>query len=129
MLQLNCKLVCVDIKKDDLKKLEEELAATLKPKQNYVHFYNFDISNLEEVKKNCKKIRNEVGDVDILVNNAGIMNKAKLFMELKEEEILNIFNVNILSQFWLIREFLPKMIEKNSGHIVNVSSSLGKLNY
>ena len=54
------------------------------------------------------------------------MNKAKLFLELSEQEILNIFNVNILSQFWLIREILPKMIEKNTGHIVNVSSSLGK---
>lgn len=127
MLQLGAKVVCVDIKKDDLNKLEEELTSTLKPKPNYVHFYNFDISKVNEVKENCEKIRKEVGDVDILINNAGIMNKAKLIMELSEQEIFNIFNVNILSQFWMIREFLPKMIEKNAGHIVNVSSSLGKI--
>ena len=55
------------------------------------------------------------------------MNQAKLFMDLSENEILNIFNVNILSQFWMIREFLPRMLEENKGHIVNVSSSLGML--
>ena len=93
-----------------------------------VFFYNFDISNLEEVKYNCKLIKSQVGHVNILINNAGIMNKAKLFMDLTENEILNIFNVNILSQFWMIREFLPKMLQDNKGHIVNISSSLGKHN-
>ena len=70
-------------------------------------------------------IKTQVGNVNILINNAGIMNQAKLFMDLSENEILNIFNVNILSQFWMIREFLPRMLEENKGHIVNVSSSLG----
>ena len=35
------------------------------------------------------------------------------------------FNVNVLSQFWLCREFLPDMIRTNKGHIVNVSSVCG----
>jgi short-subunit dehydrogenase len=90
-----------------------------------VFFYNFDITNIEEVKYNSKLIKTQVGNVNILINNAGIMNQAKLFMDLSENEILNIFNVNILSQFWMIREFLPRMLEENKGHIVNVSSSLG----
>lgn len=127
-LKLGCTVVCVDINKEELDKLEEELNSKIKikPFHRHVYFYNFDITNIEQVKLNCKLICNEVGDVNILINNAGIMNKAKLFLELTEQEILNIFNVNILSQFWLCREFLPKMIEQNKGHIVNVSSSLGE---
>ena len=53
------------------------------------------------------------------------MNKAKLFLDLNEAEISNIFNVNILAQFWMCKEFLPDMIQDNKGHIINVASSLG----
>ena len=126
-LKLGCTVVCVDLNQEELDKLEDELNSKvkLKPLHKHVFFYNFDISDVDQVKENCKRIREEVGDVNILINNAAIMNKAKLLLELNEKEIKNIFNVNILSQFWLCKEFLPKMIETNKGHIVNVSSSLG----
>lgn len=119
--------MCVDLNQEELDKLEEELNSNikLKPLHKHVYFYNFDITNVDEVKENCKRIREEVGHVNILVNNAGIMNKAKMLLDLSENEIKNIFNVNIMSQFWMCREFLPRMIETNKGHIVNISSSLG----
>lgn len=53
------------------------------------------------------------------------MNKGKYISELSDQEILNIFNVNVLAHFWLIREFLPAMIRNNKGHICNVSSVCG----
>ena len=53
------------------------------------------------------------------------MNSGKLLLELSDAEIVRIFDVNILAQFWLCREFLPDMIKENKGHIVNVSSMLG----
>lgn len=89
------------------------------------HFYCVDITNPDEVKNLGNRIRTDVGNVDILVNNAGIMNKGKLLVELENQEILNVFNVNVLSHFWLCKEFLPSMINKNKGHIVNVSSVCG----
>ena len=90
-----------------------------------VYFYEEDISKIENIKKLKYDIKNKIGIVDIIINNAAIMNKGKLLLELSDYEIENIFNVNILSQIWICREFLPDMIKKNKGHIVNVSSTLG----
>ena len=90
-----------------------------------LHFFTVDISSSDEVKSVARKIKLDVGNIDILINNAGIMNKGKFMTELNDQEIQNIFNVNILSQFWLIREFLPAMIKNNKGHICNVASVCG----
>lgn len=123
MLKLNCQVVCVDINKLQLDKLEQELNLDLNSKR--VHFLEADLSCTKEIENLVVKVKDKVSSVDILINNAGIMNKAKLLTDLSEKEIVNIFNVNILSQFLLCKAFLPGMIRKNSGHIVNISSSLG----
>jgi all-trans-retinol dehydrogenase (NAD+) len=90
-----------------------------------LHFFTVDISSIDEIKSVSRKIKIEIGQVDILINNAGVMNKGKLLTELSDQEIQNIFNVNILAHFWLIREFLPAMIKSNRGHICNVASVCG----
>jgi NAD(P)-dependent dehydrogenase (short-subunit alcohol dehydrogenase family) len=50
-----------------------------------------------------KKIEKDIGNVTILVNNAGIMNGFKYLTDLSEAEIRRIFDVNILSHFWLCK--------------------------
>ena len=123
MLKLDCQVICVDINENQLKLLESDLQTRFL--NSKAHFYQADISCVTEVKKLASRVKLEVGKVDILVNNAGIMKKAKLFLDLNEDDILHIFNVNILSQMWLCKEFLPDMCKDNKGHIVNISSSLG----
>ena len=122
MVSLGCTVICVDNNREDLKELEKEII-TLNAAR--IYFFEEDISKIENITKLKALIKKEIGKVDILINNAGIMNKAKLFLELSEDEIKNIFNINIFSQIWLSREFLPDMILENKGHIVNVSSTLG----
>ncbi|KAI8776354.1 estradiol 17-beta-dehydrogenase 11 [Biomphalaria glabrata] len=43
-------------------------------------------------------------------------------MELTEPDIRRTFEVNTLSHFWMMKEFLPAMIKQNRGHILNVIS-------
>lgn len=65
-----------------------------------------------------------MGDVDILINNAGIVSGKKLLdnnIKLIEKTIA----VNTTSHTYTIREFLPKMIEKKSGHVVTIASISG----
>lgn len=88
------------------------------------HTYYCDVSQKHQIYQVGERVKKEVGDVTILVNNAGVV-IGKGFMDCPDDEILNSFNVNILSYFWTIKCFLPKMIENNHGHIVNMSSSLG----
>lgn len=74
------------------------------------------------------KVLSQVGDVTILVNNAGIMPAHEL-LEHTETEIKRIFDINVLAHFWMLQAFLPKMIEKNRGHIVAMSSMAGVLGF
>ena len=77
-----------------------------------------------EISKCALAVQDQVGAVDILINNAGIANEGKLFVELNEQEMQRIFDVNVMAQMYMCRQFLPGMMERNSGHIVNMVSCL-----
>lgn len=63
----------------------------------------------------------QLQSVDILINNAGIFGP-KPFTEITDEEWLYYFEVNVLSGIRLSRALLPKMLEKNWGRIIFISS-------
>ena len=125
MIKHGCKIVCVDLSKDALNNLNEELQRDHPKEANKVYYYTVDITKFEEVQSLGEVVSKEVGAVTVLINNAGIMNKGKLLLDLTEDDIRNIYEVNVLSQFWMCKVFLPKMIQENKGHVLNVSSSLG----
>ncbi len=128
-LNLGCIVVCIDINEKVLKNLQDYLneAFATEPDsiRNRMYFYKIDLSKINEIKTACSLIKKEVGKIDIIINNAGVTSGSKTLMALSDEDILKTFNVNVLSQFWLCREFLPDMIRCNKGHIVNVSSVCG----
>jgi all-trans-retinol dehydrogenase (NAD+) len=55
------------------------------------------------------------------INNAGI-GFCRTILGGTEEGIRKTFEVNTLSHFWMVREFLPAMAKKNHGHVVTISS-------
>ena len=84
----------------------------------------FDIGNYEAVKIGIKNIIATLGSVDILVNNAGIADFGTLNeMEVKTWE--NIIQTNVLGMYYVTKEVLPYLIEKNEGDIINISSTAG----
>jgi all-trans-retinol dehydrogenase (NAD+) len=89
-----------------------------------VHGYVCDVSDREAVYATAEKVRQEVGPVDILVNNAGVVS-GKPFLDLPDEKIETTFKVNVLGLFWVTKAFLPYMVERNAGHVVNIASSAG----
>jgi len=66
-------------------------------------------------------VRSEVGDVTILINASRSINPGP-FLTIPEEVLEETVHINLLSEFWMLRTFLPKMMEKNHGHIVNILS-------
>lgn len=60
----------------------------------------------------------------MLVNNAGI-HYPRFLLQATDDSIEQVFQVNALSHFWMIKAFLPSMIARQRGHIVTVSSCLG----
>jgi NAD(P)-dependent dehydrogenase (short-subunit alcohol dehydrogenase family) len=66
----------------------------------------------------------QVPDTDILVNNLGIY-EPKPFTEITDAEWLTIFEVNVLSGVRLSRYYFPRMLQRNSGRIIFISSESG----
>ncbi|OCX54644.1 oxidoreductase [Mucilaginibacter sp. PPCGB 2223] len=76
-----------------------------------------DFSKPEEVYELIGKLP----DVDILINNAGIF-EPKAFTDIPDEDWFRFFDVNVMSGVRLSRHLLPKMLAKNWGRIIFISS-------
>lgn len=87
----------------------------------YVHFYKCDITSTEAIHGTAQHIREDIGSPTILINNAGV-GTAKDLLEESDEEIERTFHVNSLAHFWIVREFLPEIVQHNHGHIITVAS-------
>jgi len=83
-----------------------------------------DVSDREAVRRAALTTRTQLGEVSLLFNNAGIM-PCKPLLSHTEKEVEKVFSVNVMSQFWTIYEFLPRMLVLNMGHIVSMSSTAG----
>lgn len=81
-------------------------------------------------KSECDSFANSViekwGGVDILVNNAGLM-PLSFIKNLKVDEWDQMIDVNIKGVLYCTAAVIPHMLEKKSGHIVNISSVAGRI--
>ena len=84
----------------------------------------FNIGIYEEVQKGIKQIINDFGSVDILVNNAGVAAFGSL-NEMKVDQWSEIIQTNVMGMYFVTKEVLPYLIDKNEGDIFNVSSTAG----
>ena len=66
----------------------------------------------------------QLNDIDILINNVGIF-ELKDFDIISDEDWYHIFEVNTMSAVKLSRKIMPKMLEKNWGRILFISSESG----
>lgn len=86
-----------------------------------------DVSQDDECRKLAKAALDAWGRVDILVNNAGttkFANHADLDA-LDADDFLNLYRLNVVGPYQMVRAVLPSMKETGSGAIVNVSSIAG----
>lgn len=83
-----------------------------------------DVASPSSVAEAAKQVRARFGGVDMLVNCAGVSLRG-LFQDTTDEEWRRVFAVNSDGAFNVTREFLPAMIAKKRGSIVNVSSMWG----
>lgn len=72
----------------------------------------------------CADLIAAAPDTDILVNNLGIY-QAKEFVDITDDDWLHLFEVNVLSGVRLSRHYFPRMLKKNAGRIIFISSESG----
>jgi len=102
----------------------KETVSELKTLGVNVFYEVFDVSNYEEVKVGIKNCISNLGTVDILVNNAGIAAFGS-FTEMEISVWEKIIQTNVLGMYYVTKEVLPYLIDKNEGDIINVASTAG----
>ena len=83
-----------------------------------------DVSKLEEVQNTQKQALEKFKKIDILINNAGIYPQ-KPFLEMTDEDWTKVMRINLFGTFYFTKTFLPGMVERKYGKIVNLSSISG----
>jgi 3-oxoacyl-[acyl-carrier protein] reductase len=102
----------------ELKQVHAQLADSIK--------VIFDVGNKKETHAAIKSLLEEVGAIDVLVNNAGVArNFIKDVAEVDDDKAIEEYRINVLGTLHCIQAVLPKMLEKGSGSVINVSSIKG----
>jgi 3-oxoacyl-[acyl-carrier protein] reductase len=83
-----------------------------------------DVADINSVNAAVEKALAEFGTIDILINNAGIAAFGK-FLELEPKDWERIIQVNLMGTYYMTRAVLPNMIERQTGDIINISSTAG----
>ncbi len=119
----SCKVILVDINRDRLKKVVEDIA---KEGGNCEGIYA-DVSVESQVKKLFQDVMEEYGRVDILVNSAGRDSLSPPIAEVTFEEWEKTINSNLKAVFLCCREGFIIMEKQGGGKIINLGSSSAKL--
>ncbi|KAJ5359829.1 hypothetical protein N7517_009020 [Penicillium concentricum] len=86
-----------------------------------VTFYKANITSSADIADVACTIRDNHGEPTVLINNAGVGHDGTILEE-PEEKIRQTFEVNTLSHFLMVKEFLPAMVKANHGHVITIAS-------
>ncbi|WP_442587630.1 SDR family oxidoreductase [Pedobacter sp. AW31-3R] len=83
-----------------------------------------DLTDDESVKESFDKTWQYFKSIDVVVNNAGYGIGGSI-EELEDEEVRAAFDVNVFATMNVIRQAMPYLRNRQSGHIINISSIAG----
>jgi 3-oxoacyl-[acyl-carrier protein] reductase len=108
----------------NIEKLNSVLAS-LPPAETGTHtIITANLRDPEALAKLAKEAEELHGRIDILVNNAGLT-KDGLLMRMKDEDWLDVLEVNLTGAFRLSRAVIKGMMKNRTGRIINIASVVG----
>jgi NAD(P)-dependent dehydrogenase (short-subunit alcohol dehydrogenase family) len=105
---------------------EQHLAELRRRFGEWHEFDRVDVASDEQVQAWAKRLLKARGAPDLLLNNAGVINRNAPLWNISSEEFSQVIDVNIKGVANVIRHFVPVMIERGSGVVVNFSSGWGR---
>ena len=85
-----------------------------------------DLSDPKQIEDMAQETLKTFGTVDVVINNAGWCPALRLVQDTSIEDWDFAMNVNARGAFLMTRAFLPTLLAKRSGHVLNVSSEIAK---
>lgn len=85
-----------------------------------------DLTESAAIEQMIHDVETSLGPVDILINNAGSLVERLNTLEMTEARWNEVVNLNATSAFFAAKAVIPKMLEKGSGVIINVTSIAGR---
>jgi len=119
----NYNLILTGRRKDRLEQIQQELSASYPVE---VTILCFDVRQYQECEEAISTIK---VPVDVLINNAGLARGLDYIHEGKVEHWEEMIDTNIKGLLYVTRLISPKMVERKSGHIINIDSIAGKEAY
>lgn len=117
----NFKLILCGRREDRLAKLSKELSSFTE-----VTTLTFDVSDQKGVNKAIQSLPNAWKNVDALINNAGNAHGLSPIQTGDAEDWNKMIDINVKGLLYVSKEIMNGMIERKSGHIINIGSIAGK---
>jgi short-subunit dehydrogenase len=123
LLQKGARVAAIDISEEGLQQTEKEAGALT----TQLSCHAMDITNKQQIPGLIEAILHRHGCIDGLINNAGVIQPFVTIKELEESDINRVMNINFFAVVYLIKGFLPHLLQRPEAHIVNISSMGGFL--
>lgn len=104
----------------------EDVVLEINQSGGRAYYYLADVGEYEQVEKITNAIKQTHGVPDVIINNAG-SGLWRFIEETSYEEILINIKVPYLAAAYMTKAFMPEMLTRNSGHIVNMTSMAAKM--
>lgn len=115
------KLILCGRRQDRLMAIKNELEVLTE-----VHTLNFDVSNKTETFNAIESLPKDFKHIDILINNAGNAHGLDPIQSGSIDDWDAMIDINVKGLLYVSKAVMPQMIERASGHIINIGSSAGK---
>lgn len=119
--QLDFKLILCGRRQEALASLKTELGKRVR-----VETLLFDLRSKTEVFRAIGGLPADFRDIDILVNNAGNAHGLEPIQSGKVEDWEAMLDINVKGLLYVSKAIIPGMVERKSGHIINIGSTAGK---
>ena len=113
-------------RKDRLDELSNDLSLN---KNVRVLSLNFDVRDKEQTEEVLSNLPDQWKEIDVLINNAGLASGLDHIHEGDTTDWEKMIDTNIKGILYVSRKILPGMVERKSGHVINISSIAGKEAY
>jgi 3-hydroxy acid dehydrogenase/malonic semialdehyde reductase len=121
MAKNDYKVILCGRRKERLAELEKELSVFTE-----VHSLSFDVRDKEAVFESINGLPAEFATIDVLINNAGNAHGLDPIQTGDLDDWDAMIDINVKGLLYVSKAIMPQMIERKSGHIINIGSIAGK---